>query len=233
MGQFFSLERMLDAFPKLLLSLNVTLEIVAIATVLGLLFGVGIAMIRLFRLPALYQISSVYISFMRATPIIIQLYVVYYGLPMLSMSLFGLNINNWNKLFFVVTTFVLNEAAFLGEIIRGSVLAVPKAQVEAGYSIGLNYFQTLRHIILPQAVRAGLPNFTVDIVALFQGTSLAFLVGAVDIIGKARMIGSNTAHLFDPYVDAALIFIVISVLMEFVFGKIQRRGDVIYGRIHA
>jgi L-cystine transport system permease protein len=232
MGQFFSLERAIDAFPKLLQSLNVTFEIVAVATCLGLVFGVGIAMIRLFRLPVLYQLSSVYISFMRGTPIIIQLYVVYYGLPMLTMGLFGLNINNWDKIFFVTTAFVLNEAAFMGEIIRGSILAVPAAQVEAGYSVGLSYFQTFIHVILPQAARAGLPNFAVDLVALFQGTSLAFLLGAVDIVGRARIIGGNTMHVFDPYVAAAVIFIVISVLLEFIFEWIQKRGDVIYGRIH-
>ncbi|MDR1135856.1 MAG: amino acid ABC transporter permease [Clostridiales Family XIII bacterium] len=233
MGEFFSLERTIDAFPKLLQSLNVTFEIVIVATCLGLIFGFGLAMIRLFRLPVLYQIASVYISFMRGTPIIIQLYVVYYGLPMLSMNLFGLNINSWDKLFFIITAFVLNEIAFIGEIIRGAILAVPVSQTEAGYSVGLTGLQTFVHIILPQAVRAGLPNFTVDLVSLFQGTSLAFLLGAVDIIGRARMIGTNTAHIFDPYVAAAVIFIIISVLLEFAFGKIQKKGDVVYGRIHS
>jgi L-cystine transport system permease protein len=131
-------------------------------------------------------------------------------------------------LFFVIAAYSLNEAAFLGEIIRGSILAVPKLQTEAGYSTGMNYAQTFLHIIFPQAIRVAIPSFGVDLVGLFQSTSLAFLLGAVDVIGRARIIGSNTGHSLDVYVDAAIIFIVISVLMELIFHLIQKKGDKIY-----
>lgn len=228
MNEFFSLSRMIKAFPKILSSLNVTFEIVAIAILIGLFFGIIIAMIRIFHIPVLDQIIAIFISFMRGTPIIIQLYIVYYGLPILIYNLFGTDINAWDKLIFVITAYALNEAAFLSEIVRGAILAVPKNQTEAGYSAGMTYFQTFIHIVLPQAVRVAIPSFSVDLVGLFQSTSLAFLLGIVDVIGKARQIGANSGHLIDVYVDAAIIFIVISVMIELIFNQIQKKGDKIY-----
>jgi L-cystine transport system permease protein len=222
---------MITAFPKLLASLSVTFEIVAIAILVGLFLGIFIAIIRMFRIPVLNQVMTVYISFMRGTPLIIQLYLVYYGLPMLVYNLFGVDINGWNKLFFIITAYALNEAAFLGEIIRGAILAVPELQTEAGYSTGMTYFQTFIHVVFPQAIRIAIPSFSTDLIGLFQGTSLAFLLGAVDVIGKARIVGNNSGHVLDTYVDAAIIFIVISVLLEFIFHKIQKRGDVVYGKL--
>ena len=232
MGEFFSLDRAVKAFPKILASLNVTFEIVIIATLVGLLLGVCIALIRMFRVPVLSQIAAVYISFMRGTPLIVQLYVVYYGLPILLYNLVGININGWDKLFFIITAYALNEAAFMGEIIRGAIIAVPELQTEAGYSTGMTYGQTFLHVILPQAVRVAIPSFGVDLVSLFQSTSLAFLLGAVDVIGRARTIGSNSGHYLDVYVDAAVIFITFSVLLELLFHFIQKRGDRIYHGQH-
>lgn len=233
MDQFFSLDRALKAFPKILSSLGITFEIVIIGITAGLILGTVLATIRLFKVPVLHQLTSVYISFMRGTPIIIQLYIVYYGLPMLASNLFGVDVFFWNKqqLALVIITFALNEAAFLSEIIRGSILTVPKLQTEAGYTVGLTYWQTFIHIIVPQAIRSAIPAFGVDLVGLFQGTSLAFLLGVVDVIGRARIIGGNTAHYLDVYVDAAIIFIAISALIEFVFHRIQKRGDTVYGKI--
>lgn len=231
MDEFFSWARAASAFPRILSSLNVTFEIVVVADLIGLVLGVIIALIRLFHVPVLTQLSSIYISFMRGTPIIIQLYVVYYGLPIVLYDALGVDINSWDKMFFVIAAFALNEAAFLGEIIRGSILAVPQLQTEAGYSTGMTYSQTFIHIVFPQAFRIAIPSFGVDLVGLFQGTSLAFLIGAVDVIGKARIIGANSGHLLDVYVDTAIIFIVISVSLEFIFHRIQKRGDAVYGKL--
>jgi L-cystine transport system permease protein len=231
MGDFFSLERAIEAFPKVLKALPVTLEIVVISILAGLLLGIILCLIRLTHIPVLTQIASVYISFMRGTPIIVQLYLVYYGLPILAGNLFGVNIGGWNKLIFIIAAFALNEAAFLCEIIRGSILAVPKQQTEAGYTVGMTYFQTFVHVIIPQAIRVATPSFGLDLISLFQGTSLAFLLGAVDVIGRARTIGANSGHLLDVYADVAIIFVSISILLEFVFNKAQKKGDAIYGKI--
>jgi len=230
-SDFFSFKRAADAFPKVLQALPVTLEIVIVSTLVGLFLGIILCLIRLWKVPVFSQITSVYISFMRGTPLIIQLYVVYYGFPILVANLFGVNIGGWNKMFFIILAFTLNEAAFLGEIVRGAILAVPKQQFEAGYTVGMTYFQTFTHVIVPQAVRIAIPSFGVDLVGLFQGSSLAFLLGAMDVIGKARVIGANTGCRMDAYIDAAVIFVTISVLLEFVFHKVQKKGDAIYGKI--
>jgi len=230
-SDFFSFKRAADAFPKVLAALPVTLEIVTVSTLAGLFLGIILCLIRLWKVPVLSQISSVYISFMRGTPLIIQLYIVYYGLPILVENLFGVNIGGWNRMFFIIAAFSLNEAAFLGEIVRGAILAVPKQQLEAGYTVGMTYFQTFTHVIVPQAVRIAIPSFGVNLVGLFQGSSLAFLLGAMDVIGKARVIGANTGRRLDAYIDAAVIFVTISILLEFVFHQVQKKGDAIYGKI--
>jgi len=230
-GEFFSIERAAEAFPGVFAALPVTLEIVVISIAAGLFLGIIIALIRLHKVPVLTQISSVYISFMRGTPLIVQLYVVYYGLPILAGNLFGVNINSWDKMIFIIAAFTLNEAAFLGEIVRGAIIAVPKQQTEAGYTVGLTYLQTFIHVVVPQAVRIAAPSFGNEVIWLLQGSSLAFLLGATDVIGKARIIGANTGHFLDVYADVAVIFIAISVLLGFVFRKIQKKGDAVYGKV--
>lgn len=229
MSEFISLSRMEKAFPKILSSISVTLEIVVVAILLGLFLGMMIALVKIFKIPILNQVLSVYISFMRGTPIIIQLYVVYYGLPIMVSNLFHIDINGWNKMFFVITAYTLNEAAFLSEIIRGAIQAIPKEQFEAGYSIGMTYAQTFVHVILPQTIRVAIPSFGVDLVSLFQSTSLAYLLGVLDMIGRAKVVGVNSGHVLDGYIDAAIIFVFISILIEYIFQKIQKKGDIIYG----
>lgn len=231
MGDFFSFKRAADAFPKVLKALPVTLEIVSVSILAGLFLGIILCLIRLWKVPVLSQITSVYISFMRGTPLIIQLYIVYYGLPILAGNLFGVNIGGWNRMFFIIAAFTLNEAAFLGEIVRGAILSVPKQQTEAGYTVGMTYLQTFTHVIVPQAVRTAIPSFGVDLISLFQGSSLAFLLGAVDVIGKARIVAANTGHSLDVYIDVAVIFVIISVLLEFLFHKVQEKGDAVYGKV--
>jgi len=214
-NNFFSLERMVEYFPKILAKFPISLYVVIVSTVLALVLGTILALIRIKRIPVLHQLAGVYISFFRGTPILIQLFLVYYGLPLLLNAIFGSNITSgWNKLIFVFLAFGMNEGAFLAEHIRAAILSVPRGQTEAGSMVGLTGFQTFRRIVLPQAFRVLLPGLSAMVVGLLPATALAYLLGVVDMMGMITMISNRSYHSLEGYADAAIIFVVASIILE-------------------
>jgi L-cystine transport system permease protein len=222
MGEFFSFGRMVEFMPIIFSRLPVTLSIVVIATVVGIGLGAINATIRINKIPVLNQLAVLAISFLRGTPIIVQLFVVYFGVPVL-LRYIGINATRWNKFIFVNITYALNTSAFLSEIIRGSLAGVDPGQREAALSVGLTPWQTFHRIVAPQALLIALPSFSVSILTLLQNTSLGFTIGLVDMVGQVRAIGIRTYHVFEGYVDAAVIFIALSVILHQVFGIIEKR----------
>ena len=184
--------------------------------------GSLIAFVRVEKIPILSQISAVFVSFIRGTPILVQLYVVYYGIPTLLEGV-NIDVSSWNKIFFIYITYGLNTAAFQSETIRAAILSVPATQKEAAIACGLTRFQMYRSVILPQMVRVALPSFGTTTVALLQDTSLAFTIGVIDVVGKAKAIGAVTFHTLEGYVGAAIIFIVLSFVLERIFAWLEEQ----------
>lgn len=218
MGELFKWVRFFDNIPKIVPYLSVTFAIVIIATGFGVLLGIIIAIINMKKIPVLHQFFKLYVSFMRGTPMLVQLMLVYYGLPAWIDSAFGTNINReWGAITFAYITFILNQGAFLSAIFYSAITSIPYGQTEAGLSVGLTGIQTFRRIILPQMVRVALPPFGSDLVGLFQNSSLVFLIGVTDIMGRAKTIGSATKHVLEAYVCITIIYIVISLIIRGVF----------------
>jgi L-cystine transport system permease protein len=213
-GKIYDFKLVFEYLPQILSRLHITLLLVLVATLIGLILGTIIALVRQYRIPVLNQLAIIYISFIRGTPIIVQLFIVFYGFPFLIMKLSGININRWDKMNFVIVTYGLNSAAFMAEIIRGAIISVPIGQTEAAYSVGLTRLQTFSRIIAPQSILIALPNFTTSLVGLLQDTSLAYSLGIIDVMGKVQAIGSRTYHLLEGYIGAAIIFIVLSIFIE-------------------
>ncbi len=206
--------------PRLLIKLPVTLLIVVTATVIGAAGGMLLALIRLFRTPVLNQAAIIYISFMRGTPIVVQLFLVFYGVPLL-LAFIGIDINRWDKLFFVILAYTLNTAAFKAEVFRAALQSVPAGQTEAAYSVGLTRLQCFRRIIAPQALLIALPSIGTGLAALLQDTSLAYTLGIIDVMGQVHAIASGTNRMLEGYVGAAIIFLTLSVGLEKGFGRIE------------
>jgi L-cystine transport system permease protein len=214
-GDFFSFERMIEYFPKILAKFPISLYVVIVSTALALVLGTVIAVIRIKKIPVLHQLAGVYISFFRGTPILIQLFLVYYGVPLLFIAVFGSNITaGWNKLIFVFLAFGMNEGAFLAEQIRAAILSVPRGQTEAGSMVGLTSFQTFRRIVMPQAFRVLLPGLSAMVVGMLPATALAYLLGVVDMMGMITIISNRSYHSLEGYVDAAIIFVAASIVFE-------------------
>ena len=222
MENYFNISLVFKYLPQLLSRLHITLLIVLSATVIGLFLGVILALFRLYRIPVLNQIAIVYISFMRGTPILVQMFIVYYGLPMLLMKI-GININRWDKLYFVIITYGLNAAAFNAEMIRAAIISIPEGQAEAAYSIGMTKLQAFSRIIAPQSVIIILPTLGITLIGLLQDTSLAFTLGILDVMGKVNAIAANTYRSLEGYVSAAIIFFVLSILLEQIFSIVEKK----------
>jgi L-cystine transport system permease protein len=222
MENYFNISLVFKYLPQLLSRLHITLLIVLSATVIGLFLGVILALFRLYKIPVLNQIAIVYISFMRGTPILVQMFIVYYGLPMLLMKI-GININRWDKLYFVIITYGLNAAAFNAEMIRAAIISIPEGQAEAAYSIGMTKLQAFSRIIAPQSVIIILPTLGITLIGLLQDTSLAFTLGILDVMGKVNAIAANTYRSLEGYVSAAIIFFVLSILLEQIFSIVEKK----------
>lgn len=230
--ELFSWERFVICFPKIVPALSVTFQIVFVVIVIATALGIAVALIQIRKIPILYQISKVYVSFFRGTSMLVQLLLIYYGLPVIIDQILGTDINQtWGKMIFVYIAFGLNEGAFLSAIFYGAITSVPVGQMEAGYSAGLTRLQTYRRIILPQAVRIALPSFGADLIGSFQGTALVYYIGVVDVLGKARMVGANMKHYLEPYLVVAILFVIISLVIRGCFAWISSRLD--YGKSRA
>lgn len=229
MEKLFVWDRFFENIPKILPYLSVTFSIVIYATIFGVLLGILIVLVQVKKIPVLYPLVKVYVSFMRGTPMLVQLMLEYYGIPALLDPVFGTNLNReWSAVSFAYVTFLLNQGAFLSAIFYSAITSIPYGQTEAGLSAGLTEFQTFRRIILPQMVKTAMPPFGSDLVGLFQNSSLVFLIGVTDIMGRAKTIGTATKHVLEAYVFVVIIYIIISLAVRLLFYRLNIKMN--YGK---
>ena len=206
----------LETIPTLIKTLPLTLYIFVVSAFLGFLLAILVTAIRILKVPVLHQFVTLYASFMRSTPGIIHIFLVYYGLPVL-LSNFGININDMDRMVFSVIALVLYNGAFVSEILRPSYLAVSRQQHEAGTSVGMTRWQTHRRIIFPQVLPIALPSLSNALIDLLKDTSLLFLIGLVDIMGQANIIIANSYGVYqlEVYIAIAIIFWLLSSILVF------------------
>lgn len=222
MSRKFDITYVFDFIPKLLAYLNITLLIVGSSILLGLIIGMLVALPRLYNVPVLKRISQVYVSFFRGTPILIQLFLIYYGLPTI-LQWINIDISRVAVLYFVILAYALNSGAFVSEMIRASVSAVDKGQIEAAQSIGMSGYQTFTRIILPQALAISIPLFGNLVIGNLKDTSLAFTLGVMEMTGRSQTLGTATQHFVETYIALSLIYFVISMILEQGFLWLERR----------
>lgn len=221
MSSFFEPSLIFESIPKLLPYLLVTIKILGLSITLGLLLGILIAVPKLYNIPILKEIVTVYISFIRGTPILIQLFLVFYGLPVV-VALFGVNITRMDPFYFVIITYTLSNAAAFAEIFRASIKSIDYGQTEAAYSIGLTAWQNFYRIVFPQAFRVAFPNIANASISSLKDTSLAFSIGVMDIMGRGETLIAATTHAIEIYIALAIIYYVIVLLFERAFKWIEK-----------
>ncbi len=222
MGAKFDLSYLFEYFVKLLPYVQISLFIVASSIALGLLFGLLAALPRLYRVPVLQRLSQVYASFFRGTPILIQLFLFYYGLPEV-LKLVHVDLTRLPVLAFVVLVYGLHSGAYVSEGIRAAVSAVDRGQVEAAYAVGMGGFKAFTRIVFPQAFAIAVPILANLVIATLKDTSLAFTLGVMELTGKAQTLPTMSRHFIESYVALAAIYFIISIVLERLFVLAERR----------
>lgn len=207
-----------ERYKMILEGLGVTLQVSLMAALLGFCLGMVLALMRLSNLRVgrwypLRSIASIYVDVIRGTPVVVQLYIMYY-IVMLSVS---------NKVLIGFITFGLNSAAYVSEIIRSGILAVDKGQTEAGRSLGLSSFMTMRLIVLPQMIKIALPSLLNEIIALLKETSVLGMIGLMDLAKSGDYIRSRTFSPAVPLFSVALIYLVMVTILSNAFRKVEGR----------
>lgn len=209
--------------PDLLGGVALTLELVVLSGILGLFFGLILALLRLSSLWWVRVLPFLYIFFFRGTPLLVQIFLIYYGLGQFESvreSVF------WSVLkqpfWCAIIAFTLNTSAYIAEIIRGAILAIPKGELEAADAIGLSERQKLTRIILPRAFGIMLPAYSNEVIFMLKGSSLAMTISLMDITGIAKTISAKTYTIFELYFAAGMIYLVLSWCVLFAFRHLER-----------
>lgn len=223
---FMSADRatiVMDAFlPMVKGGLFYSIPLAIISFVCGLLLALFVAMVRITPRHAiwhkvLYHLARVYVSAIRGTPMLVQLFIIFYGLPA-----FGVTLDPFPT---AIIAFSLNVGAYASETVRAAILSIPKGQWEAGSSVGLSYMQTFYHVILPQAVKVAIPPLSNTFIGLVKETSLASLVLVTELFKEAQIVASRTYEFMLVYIEAALIYWVICFMLTLIQGRLEARFD--------
>lgn len=203
------------AAPVMLRATGLTLLFAVASMVLGLALGAFVALVRVLRVPGLRQLAAVYVSAIRGTPLLVQVFIVYYGLP-------GIGIE-FSPITAGILALTLNVAAYLSESLRGAVQGVGAGQWMAGTSLGMTRAQTLRHVIGPQALHSAVPSLANSLISLIKDTSLVSVIAVTELMLATKELISTTFQPFPLYLGAAAIYWVLSLLFEQVQKRLERR----------
>ncbi|WP_342441181.1 amino acid ABC transporter permease [Lysinibacillus sp. FSL K6-0057] len=221
MANDFDIVLIAKVLPILLQYLPVTFEILVFSILFGMLLGIAIAIPKLLHINVLRQIITVYISFIRGTPILVQLFLVFYGIPAL-LKIVHIDVTRMDAMYFVIITYTLSNAAAFAEIFRASILTVDRGQIEAAYSVGLNGKQAFVRIIFPQALRVAFPNIANTMISSLKDTSLAFSIGVMDMVGRGETLIASTTRALEIYLALSIVYYVIVLLLEKVLKSNER-----------
>ena len=216
------------AFVEILKALPLTLLITIGPLLGGLLIGIAVAAVRINSVKIITPIANVYVSFFRGTPAILHIMVIYLGFPLFINQLssyygWGFNANSIPIVVFVLIALSFTAGAYMSEIIRSGLLAVEKGQIEAAYAIGMNRFQSMKRIVFPQAFALSLPNLCNIFIGFLHTSSIAFIVSQKELNGAANIVASNNLKFLEAYIAAALIYWMLTMLIEGITALLERK----------
>lgn len=217
-----------DYTIDLLPFIPMTLVLSVLATALGTIIGLVLALIKISQIPVLSQISAVMVSYLRGTPILVQLLLNVNAVPiavLYSNHYFG---TQWNaaavSLFIIAAlTFALHEAAYSSESIRAALLSVDAREIEAGQALGMTSWQTLKRITIPKASVVAFPTLVNQFIGMIKQSSLAFLVSVVEITAQAKIIGGRDYKFFEAYLATAILYWALTVIVEQLARYLERK----------
>ncbi len=205
-----SLKIIFDSVPPLLLGAVVTLQLTLLSAALGMIGGSLFARARLSPILPLRWFARAYIDFFRGTPLLVQLFMIYFGLPSVLQQL-GIPLR-WDRFTAGVVALAFNSAAYIAEIMRAGIQSIDMGQSEASQSLGLSAVQTLRYVIFPQALRRMLPPLGNEFITMLKDTSLVAVIGFEELFRTAQLIVANNYRAFEIYFAVAVAYLVLTIL---------------------
>lgn len=210
----------IESFPVYLDGLWTTVWLVALALVIGLCVSIPLAIARNSTNYALSLPSWAFIYFFRGTPLLVQLYLIYYGMD----QFFPVKDTLWEHAWFcALVAFVLNTSAYTAEIIRGAINGLPKGEVEAAKAYGMSKFMTYRRIILPSALRRSLPAYSNEVIFMLHGSAVAGIITIMDLTGAARLVNSRYYAPFESFLTAGLFYMALTFIILWCFKIAEKR----------
>ena len=207
-------ELLIQSIPGLLIpGLTVTIPLTLVSFGLGLILALFTALVQIARVPVLRQIARFYVWIIRGTPLLVQLYILFYGLPSLNIKI--------DAIPSAIIAFTLSVGAYTSETLRAAILSVPQGQLEAGYCVGMTFSQTMRRIIIPQAFKTAFPPLFNSFIGLTKDTSLAANVTVLEMFMSAQRIAARTYEPFALYCEVGVIYLLFCTVLS----KIQDIGE--------
>ncbi len=214
-----NIERFLNYLPALLKGSLLTLELTIISVVFGMILGLFLALGRLSKNKAVDKICWIYIWLFRGTPLIMQIFFIYYALPLIYSPL---TLAQRPAAFIALS---LNSAAYLAEIIRAAIQSIDKGQMEAAKALGMGYGQAMRRIIVPQSYRRLIPPVGNEFIALLKDSALVSVIGMTELMRTTSVMANSTGDA-TIYIPAAILYLTLTTLFTYVFDKLERKYSV-------
>jgi polar amino acid transport system permease protein len=212
----FNFALVVQSFPFLLLGAGVTIKITALSVALGILIGMFMGIMRICHVGVLRMIAKIYIDFLRGTPLLVQIFLVYFALPIL--------INHRvDPYFAAILSCGVNSGAYVAEIIRSGIQSIDKGQMEAGRSLGMTWLQTMRYIVVPQAVKQVIPQLGNEFIALLKDSSLVSVIGFEELTRSGQHIIARTYGSLEIWLSVAIIYLAMTLTISRFVTYLERR----------
>ncbi|SDF62417.1 amino acid ABC transporter permease [Sporolituus thermophilus] len=212
----FDFDLVVRSFPLLLAGAGITVQITAISVGIGLLIGMFVGMARLSKVWLLRAAATVYVDFLRGTPLLVQIFIIYFAIPIV----IGKRIDPFIA---AITACGINSGAYVAEIFRAGIQSIDKGQMEAGRSLGMSWAQTMRYIILPQAFKRIIPPLGNEFIAMLKDSSLVSVIGFEELTRRGQLIIARTYGSFEIWLTVAFIYLVMTLTISRLVDYLERR----------
>ena len=211
-----NVDLMINSLPLLIVVAGITIQITAISVGLGLIIGMFVGIARICNVKVLRDLATVYIDFLRGTPLLVQIFLIYFALPMVV----GQRVDPFIA---AITACGINSGAYIAEIFRAGIQAIDEGQMEAGRSLGMSWVQTMRYIIVPQAFKNVIPPLGNEFIALLKDSSLVSVIGFEELTRRGQLIIARTYGSLEIWITVALIYLVMTLTISRLVSYMEKR----------
>ena len=212
----FDMNLVVNSFPLLLIGAGVTIQITVLSTAIGFVIGLVVGVARISHLRPLRLLAEVYVEFFRGTPLLVQLFLFYFALPVIT----GQRIDPFIA---AISACGINSGAYVAEIFRAGIQSVDEGQMEAGRSLGMTWLQTMRYIIVPQAFKRVIPPLGNEFIAMLKDSSLVSVIGFEELTRRGQLIIAKTYGSFEIWMSVAVIYLVMTLTISRFVAYLERR----------